>query len=242
MLSSLVFVLTNCLNDDGDNIIYFFKEPAVVKSMGTSSEKSVIRTPNGEFYVPLSEKDSVETGTLLWTYFQVDMNEKANDLESVLVRNTTNFQYEKVDSSRIIMPADSTEFQLYLSDDYTVFIPEAVLYNDYVDKLLFFGFTRGSSSDNSSLEYELIRNPKIEDENGHPTLYIRSRKSDSSNFKGQRETIYAFEMSDFIDYYKENISAEGLVKFNLKYHTGKDENGEDVYRSFKKKPIEWEIE
>jgi hypothetical protein len=140
------------------------------------------------------------------------------------------------------MPVDSMEFQSYLSDDYTAFIYEAVLYNDYLDKLLFFGFTRESSSDNSSLEYELIRNPKIEDANGHPTLYIRSKKSDSSNFKGKKETIYAFEMSDFIDYYKENISNEGLVKFNLMYHSGKDENGKDVYRSFKTKPIQWQIE
>lgn len=240
MLFSLVFVFTNCSNDDNkNNIVYYFDEPAVVES---SSDLTIIQSAHDRFIVPSLGKDSLEKGDLLWTAFIVDMN-KGKSTANPSCYEATDFRYIPVDSAKIIMPADTAEFNSYLSDDYTAFIYEAVLYPDYLDKLLFFGFKREKPSDDASFDYELIWNPEKEKDNSHPTLYIRSKKIDiAAQQSGHKETVFAFDMTEFINYYKKNISDKNPVYFNLKYKTGTDEDGHDIYRAFRSNPIMWQIQ
>jgi hypothetical protein len=107
--------------------------------------------------------------------------------------------------------------------------------------LLFFGFKREKVSDGLFFDYELIWNPEKERGNEYPTLYIRSKKIEAPSVSGSRETIFAFDMTDFIHYYKVNISDKNPVGFNLKYKIGTDEDGQDVYRQFRDNPIKWNV-
>ncbi|MDR0546826.1 MAG: hypothetical protein LBG77_04480 [Dysgonamonadaceae bacterium] len=238
-LPLLALVFTNCSKEnDNSNIVYFYDEPAVVESTG---ENAVIRSSHDRFIVPALNNTPLEASDLLFTAFVVDTDKKNGDYYQA-----NNFKYLRVDSSKVIIPAGKTEFESYLADDYKAFIDEAVLYPDYLDKLLFFGFRRASSSSNFSFDFEIICNPETESENSYPTLYIRSKKTENATTTAStgRETVFAFDMTDFIDYYKTRVTGKpetNLIGFNLKYKTGTDEDGKDVYRAFRSNPIRWEI-
>jgi hypothetical protein len=229
--------LAGCLNDDHNKTIYYFyDEPAVIESLG---DNSVIRTPHGKFLVPSLGDKSLATGTLLWSAFTVYPDEA---VPGHVYKKANDFKYKTVDSAKVILPADNAEFNSYLSDNYTAFIYDAVLYRNYIDSLLFFGFYRSEPSDKFAFKYEIIRNPKIESANGYPTFYIRSKKIDlaEKHFMGG-ETVFAFDMTEFINDYKTNNPKKGPVKFNLKYKVGLDEEGKDVYREFRSNPIAWNV-
>jgi hypothetical protein len=228
-----------CAKEESDRIVYFYDEPVVVETL---DENSFIRSPHGNFVVPSLNSADVKKGDLLWTVFQINLDSKDryplyNDGPAYY--KTIGFKYSIVDSSQVIIPADASEFQSYLDDDYKAFIDQALLYSDYLDSLLFFGLIR-EKTENVLLDFEMILNPEIESRNGYPTLYIRSKKIEiltrNSSYAGQ-ETIFAFDMADFIKKY----SNKNRVGFNLKYKTGVDEDGKDVYREFISNPIIWEI-
>jgi hypothetical protein len=234
-----VFSFTNCSDKDKETVIYhFYDEPAVLETLGTNS---VIRTPHGKFVVSSLEDNSLKQGALLWTAFTVDMNDKIPEAATEQYRASA-FQYKEVDSAKVILPADPIEFNSCLSDDYSAFIYEAVLYKDYIDSLLFFGFQREVHSNKLMFRYEIIRNPEIENPNGYPTFYIRSKKMDLTvEHTGSQETVFAFDMAEFIREYRKEVSANSPVKFILKYKTGVNEDGKDIYRDFRSNPIAWEI-
>jgi hypothetical protein len=231
-------------DEEKDNRVYFFDEPAVIESMNEGW--CIIRSAHDRFEVPGLNNPSLKENDLLWTSFIVNPDKKNTSSVSTCFI-ASDFNYEKVDSAQVIIPTNTTAFESYLSDDYTAFIHEAVLYKDYLDKLLFFGFRREAFSDNLIFEYEIILNPEIEDSNSYPTLYIRSKKIEtnqmntSAEHKNSRETVFAFDMTAFIDYYKKHISTNDTIGFNLKYKTGVDEEGNDIYREFQSKPIKWKI-
>ncbi|MDR2086557.1 MAG: hypothetical protein LBP72_05220 [Dysgonamonadaceae bacterium] len=249
MLFSLALLVANCLDDNKkNNIVYFFDEPAVIESLNDGW--SVIRSSHDRFEVPNLKDSLLKTGDLLWTSFIVNTDEKSHRESASSVPAyyiATQFNYVKVDSACVVIPADTTAFKSYLSDDYTAFIYDAVLYRDYLDKLLFFGFRREEFSDNLILDYELILNPEIESSNNYPTLYIRSKKAEidpasaNAGHKNKNKTVFAFDMTKFIDYYRKHISKESPIGFNLKYKVGVDEAGKDKYREFRSNPIKWNI-
>lgn len=228
----------SCLDDD-EPIYYFYDEPARVKSLGES--KSVVSTAHGEFFVSdLYSSSSLKVGDLLWSSFTVDMN----DQPSADGKTAIGFRYDTVDSAKIAMPASIEEFNVYMEDDYSDSISLAVLYNSYIDTLLFFGFEHERPS-TTGYEYELICNPIMEETGQYPTLYIRTRPIanvplQSSSEKNDK-TVFAFNMTDFVNYYKKNFSSTDVIKFNLVYKVGTKANGEDDYRAFKSNPISWGI-
>jgi hypothetical protein len=243
MVFSGVLLLTNCMPESEyskNNMVYFLDEPAQVESLDTE----LIRSAHGIFKVFSLKNTPLETGNLLWTSFTVDMNEASHSDYYTAI----DFHYQVVDSAKVIIPFEPAEFRQYLSDSYTEPIHEAVLYKDYLDKLLFFGFRKGPLADNSMSDYEIILNP--EKENGHPTFYIRSKKTGTTpsythtvhESHGKRdETVFAFDMTEFIAYYEKHISNTGSVWFNLKYKVGEDNNGNDIYREFRDNPIRWNV-
>jgi len=237
--------LTSCLDIDhnGKPIYYFYDEPVVVIQTG---EAPSIRNESYLFDVPgLAGDTALKAGNLLWTSFFVELDSQvATNLMTFPYQYTAiSFRYEKVDSAQVIIPVDSESFKSYLSDDYSAAINLAVLYNYKIDSLWFFGFRQ---QDRSSYTYELILNPEIENGSDNiPTLYIRSKQVDASaDSSGSAQstdgyTIFAFDVADFAKHYKETISDNGKLRFNLKYKTGVDANGNDVYRSFMSNPLSW---
>ena len=235
---SLGFV--SCLDNDDDNPVYsFYHEPAIVKSF--SNNQTIIKTAYGNFFVSESESSKLEIGDLLWTSFTVDMNNQPT--KDTLT--ATYFRYNTIDSTKVTIPVDKEDFKSHLSNSYSDAFDLAVLYKTYVDSLLFFNFTQ-KEAPNKTREYELVLNPEIENNNDFPTLYIRAKttelkSTDNYSNKGKDETIFAFDMTEFIDYYRKNISKTAPVTFNLKYKVGEDKDGKDIYREFKSNPIPWNL-
>jgi len=83
--------------------------------------------------------------------------------------------------------------------------------------------------------------------NNIPTLYIRSKSIDASTGSSEKvcsrdgNNIFAFDVANFVNYYRETVSNSGKVRFNLKYKIGVDGNGKDIYRPFMSNPISWDF-
>ena len=248
VLFILLFQFTSCLKDDGNKkpIYYFYDEPVVVDVTGNYP---VIRNESDVFYVPeLANNTALKAGDLLWTSFIVDLNnEKDLPLHfSRFIYTAEHFKYETVDSAKVIIPANAEEFQSYLSDDYSAPIESSVLYNYTIDSLWFFGFKQKDHSNQLSHTYELILNPEIET-GSYPTLYIRSKQINASpespgKARSKDGNIFAFDAAGFVDYYRKAISSTGIIRFNLKYNTGVDAVGNDIYKAFISNPISWNFQ
>ncbi|MDR0733721.1 MAG: hypothetical protein LBF08_06650 [Dysgonamonadaceae bacterium] len=237
-LFTLLFIVSgfaSCLdNNNSDSHYFFYDEPAIVESL---SDSSIVRTAYGKFCV-LSLKDTdLQTNDILWSSFVVEKTDenKVQMPDNLFYYRATEFRYEKIGGAKVIIPSDTAEFASYLRDAYREKINRAVLYRTYVDSLLFFGFEHTASDAN--IEYELVLNPEIERSNGYPTLYIRA-KAAAGIHRGKR--IFAFDMADFIRYYKVHFPAENTLQFNLKYYI-ETENDRDVYREFLSNPLSWHI-
>ena len=244
VLFILLFQFTSCLdNDNKEPVYYFYDEPAVVDNLG---EHPIVRNESYLFYVPgLAKDENLKAGNLLWTSFIVDLNNQetypVNDGKRTYT--ATNFKYIPVDSAKVIIPANADAFKSYLEDDYSAPIELASLYRYKIDSLWFFGFKQESNSNQMAHVYELILNPDIEKGSGNYfTLYIRSKQLNGAPKENtRRETIFAFDMADFVKFCKEGISSSGPIRFNLRYKTGTDGNGKDIYREFMSNPISWDF-
>jgi hypothetical protein len=234
ILFFIVFDFTSCLDDGNSDPYYFFSdEPAVVESL---SDSSIVRTAYGKFCVPSLKNEALQTNDILWSSFVVEKKDenKVQMPDNGFYYKANNFRYVKIDSAKVIIPADTVEFESYLADDYNEKIDRAVLYKTCVDSLLFFEFEHGSATAN--FEYELVLNPVIESSNGHPTLYIRAKASSARTRPDK--LIFAFDMTGFINYYWETSSEKNTVQFNLKYYAG---TGKDGYREFLSNPLSWRL-
>ena len=243
----LLFQLTSCLNDDEKGSIYhFYDEPVVVSDTG---EYASVRSEAYSFYVPgLAGDTTLKKDGLLWTSFIVDTEEKPPLAFDTHYYTARHFRYQTVDSTKVIIPAGDNEFKSYLSDDYSDPIELSVLYKYTIDSLWFFGFKHRNHSNQLRYTYELVLRPEIENQsNEYPTLYIRSKQINSEKALGNAHSkdgnIFAFDVTDFAKYYKENyaekIASDGQIRFNLKYKTGVNTEGNDTYREFMSNPISW---
>ena len=247
VLLILLLQLASCL-DNGDRkpLIYYYDEPVAVSATG---EYTRVRNETYSFYVPgLADNTSLKEGDLLWTSFVVDIEEQPPTVFSLHCYTARHFRYQTVDSAKVIIPETDEAFNSYLSDDYSESIELSALYNYAIDSLCFFGFKHYNQSNQLLYTYELILNPEIENEsNGFPTLYIRSKQINTNETSGNAYSndgkIFAFDIADFVKYYEENytekITSDGRIRFNLRYKTGVDADGNDVYRAFMSNPIPW---
>jgi hypothetical protein len=237
VLFFIAFDFTSCLdNDNKDPYYFFYDEPAIVESLGDSA---IVRTAYGKFCVLPLKDEALRTNDILWSSFVVEKKDenKVHMPDNQYYYKAATFKYYKIDSAKVSIPANVDEFQSCLTDDYREKIDRAVLYKTYVDSLLFFGFEHGSSS--AAYEYELFLNPQIESSNSHPTLYIRARLAQQPRVH-QDKTVYAFDMTDFLVYYKKTFPGKTTVQFNLKYYVGTT-NDKDVYREFLSNPLSWQL-
>jgi hypothetical protein len=243
MLFALAVTLTTCLSDDKrENTVYFFDEPAVIQSLDESG--AIIRSPHSYFDVPDLKDSLLKNGDLLWTSFRVNLDEK-NPRENLyaplkIPYVANSFSYVKVDSARVIIPDSVGEFVSYLINSLP--IQKVVLYPDCLDHLLFFGFQmEGAASSKVRFDYEMVLSPAIESTNRYPTLYILPKKTETEtdNYSSNGETIFAFDMTDFINYNKKHFADVPVVGFNLKYKYVVDEEGKMDYCEYHRNPILW---
>ena len=242
----LLLQFTSCLSDkdNNDRIFYFYDEPVVVEKLGAYP---FVRNGFYSFYTPgLTDNTVLKEGDLLWSAFIVDLDDK--DYPSVLstfAYTAKHFKYDVVESANVVIPENAEEFQSTLNDDYSDPIESAVLYGYAIDSLWFVGLKHKVGSNKLHYTYQLVLNPEIEQNsrNNFPTLYIGAKQvndPDVNQAKDEnRRNVFAFNVADFVNFYRKEISQTGPVRFNLKYKTGVDSNGKDIYRAFLSNPISW---
>ena len=245
VLFILLIQFSSCMKDDDRKpMYYFYDEPVVVFETG---ENPVIRNQSYLFKVPeLAENETLNKNDLLWSAFTVDLeDDPSTDLtKESKIYTARNFKYKTVDSTSVIIPANEEEFQAYMTDDYSDSIEFSVLFKYYIDNLLFLGFKQKDGLSQQYYTYELVLNPELENSK-YPTLYIRSKLVTPSPklqvTDKDRRTVFAFDASDFAVYYKKNFASNPDTRFNLKYKTGVDSDGKDIYKEFMSNPIRWEF-
>ena len=227
-------------NDNPHSTFFFREEPAIVYDLSGDSYP-VIKTAYGNFSVPELVEKNVEEGDLLWTtYFYVTTLDITRG-DSLVAQD---FRYEEVNEKPVALPENTELFNKFLDDDYSDSIQLAKLYPTYVERYLFFGFYHEDTASNDFI-YEIVCNPEIEAANGHPTLYIRAKKALPEELRNSpgisiSRIIAAFDMHEFVEKYILEVSHElKLVRFNIKYKTGIDSEGNDIYREFLSNPITW---
>ena len=249
VLFILFSLFTSCLKNDDDRkpIYFFYDEPVVVVQMG---ENPFIRNESYSFYVPgLADNTELKYNDLLWASFIIDLDDQEQPSSRYATGNdfytAKNFNFKPVDSAKVIIPADAAEFQSYMSDDYSAPIELSVLYKYAIDSLWFFGFEQKDQSNRLGHTYELILNPEKED-SSYPVLYIRSKQvntpAEDQAKDQQNRKVFAFDVADFVKYYKEKYAPTGATRFNIKYKNGIDSNGKDVYKEFMSNPIYWNFD
>jgi len=243
----LLVILASC-NDENPIIspYKFTDEPAVFTRIGG---EPVIHTAHGNFYAPSLASNAPETGALLWTHFSVEISYESYRLltPDTACYTAKGLTYEPLESSEIIIPCDLESFNSLLFDNYTENIDKAVLYRASIGSFLFFGFTHSDKTEqsNRSHDYEIFLEPTEKHENQYPMLYIRSKPvaSNMQHFYNDRnETIHAFDMQQYVEYFRQEVSETGPVRFNVKYKIGNDNDGNDIYREFNSNPLTWEIQ
>ena len=220
-----VAVLFFSCSEDSPRIYYVWDEPAIVDSLNNIP---IIKTAYGKYAAPTLSSD-VKKGSYLWVSFIIDEDKQTNaDLLTVV----TNLKYKKIGGSDVVCMEDGGPLPGN-EDEYTDSIDVALLYNSYVDNVLFFGFHQQAPED-QKFEYKLIFN-KDSIFDHVPTLYIKAKRIGSAAGSDKKIlTHYGFDMSDFL----ETVDSPSTIAFNVKYKMG-TLNGKDVYKSFRTKPITW---
>ena len=246
VLLLLLFQFTSCLKDKDyrDPIYFFYDEPVVVEQLGAYP---IVRNQFNSFYAPgLADNSALKEGDLLWSSFIVDLGNKDIPSNLSTIKYTAqNIKYEIVECSNLIVTANSDEFELILSNDFSYPIESSVLFRYAIDSIWFMGFKHYQNNSNQlHYTYELVLNPVIEQNSyNSPTFYIRAKQVNSPGPNKAKDengrNVFAFDVSDFVKYYKEEISPTGLLRFNLKYKTGVDNEGKDIYKEFLSNPISW---
>lgn len=213
----------SCDDDDDDPIWYFWDEPAFVRY---SNDRPMLENAYGRFYAP-TLNDTVSEGSYLLTNFVVDYGNQPRSSDTLTV---SGLRYSTLGKSEVIISGGD------MKDDYTALISSAVLYpRSIINNVWFFEFAQVGSR-NNSYDYEIICNTDSAQQYNDKTiqtLYIRSKNNDQSSGSSTFKVFYGFDMNEFVEKYKDDKT----VTFNIKYKTGTDSDGNDIYKPFLKNPI-----
>ncbi len=223
-LFALIFGATSCMKK-GENISSHLYIPAIVEY--SFLQQPLLKTSLGTVLAPELSDDLLKPSELLVTNFSVNYDNQPSSEYTTI----SNVQYVKVESS---YPA-ATPGGESTTEDYTVPI-EDMLYRDPVVNILFFGFIHTAPGDQKFV-YEMTYDS--EDTSDTPTLYIRAKKDgEGTETKGAYLYFYAFDMTSYFSSHKTDATE---IKFNIKYKTGVDDEGKDVYKSWTNNPFIWEV-
>ena len=220
-LSMFMLGLSGCM-DKGDNIEPFPTMPAIVSF--DNIIQPVIITPWGTYYLSGLPNDLMDEDAI-WTQFSVNYDQQPPSSKYYVV---SDFQYYKVGRNYPIetaggMSANNFDFPLKNVE------PIGRVVYDWGD-VLFFGFELTASSDQEFI-YEMTYDPNEID-----VVYLRAKENSSM---GAYPYFYAFDMR----YYYTRLPgySDHIVKFNIMYQTGVDEEGNDIYKAWDKNPCEIQL-
>ena len=224
LLCMLMLGFSSCIKD-GDNVANF-SMLAVVGSL--HSMQPTIVTPDGTILAPdLLEHLYIDLyeGDALLVSFSINYDNQP----STEYLTASNLQYEKIGKSSPIpiSGSESGEFSTPIEDLRYIYL---------VGNTLFFEFIHKAPGD-QKFEYEMTYNREEDAE--IPTIYLRAKKIGTGSMaEGTILYLYAFDMRYLFMTYKD---AENKVTFNIKYKTGVNEDGMDMYDDWADNPYKIEV-
>ncbi len=217
LLGMLMLVFSSC-NKDASNIGYY-EGPAIVKYESGITGLKVYGYTN-LFALPASSAIALYPGDLIWTAFSIDYDNQPTEGVTVV---SSDFVYMNVDQSvPMSTPGGEDTGESEVIDGIQGYVP--------LGNYLFFVFVHNNIPYDQTYRYEMTYDSETE-ETGIPTVYIRASISTTgSKDKTNLAYPYAFYMaSSFLETHK---------KFNVKYKTGEDAEGNETWSTFSK-TVEW---
>ncbi len=234
-LFTMSFVSCNDDDDPNPNILRFIYEPVIVES--NDGGKVSMETQYGEIQAP--QLSIAKAGEYYLTHFFMDTT----------IRPYTAYSMEYIrmgaDTLSILAPGTQmsegydipiTDIGIFIQDKQA----ETLLKSDEDVKLICLDTTffieaafEGSEKEKSH-EFELVCSPdSIDATNNLPIFYLRAKSTDQKISKAS----YALNLSTapIVE------TGEGLIEFNLKYKTGVNSEGKDIYKSYKNNPVKLKI-
>jgi len=208
--------LTSC-NELGDNIRYYQDVPAIVGISYETLQPTII-TSGGTFLAPeLQNKlyTEVMEGDAIWSYFNVNYDQPTTS-GAYKAYNISFYKVEKGWTQATVGGESAM-------GDFNIPI-EKMLVADVVGNVMFFIFEQKVPKD-QQMVYELTYDSNKASE---PEIYIRAKKEYPEGSEATETVIYlfAFDMYSFFLMHKDT---DNWVKFKIKYKTGVDNEGCDMY-------------
>ena len=236
-LFACTFVSCSDDNDSNTNIIEFIYEPILVKS--NDGQVVSMATQYGEILAPQLSKAAA--GEYYLTNFLMD----------TIVRPYTSYgmQYKLMgaDTLSVVESIDKTEeynvpisnVSIYLQDRQAESLLKATEQDVKficIDSTFFIhpefeGSAKGKAHE---LEFFTVLG-EVETETGIPSFYVRAKSTD----KDIAQMSYALNFSSLAK--AMDMRGDREIVFNLKYKSGVDKDGEDVYTDYKHNPVKLKI-
>ncbi len=229
---SVFFV--SCLDDDddyNDDILKFIYEPILVESMNSSI---AMKTQYGDILAP--QLNQAKPGEYYLTNFMMDTTNRPY--------TAYNLEYLKMGADTLSIStalSPSTEYNAYISDlEVYMQDPEAnsllklsVLsptLSICIDSTFFVMAVLGNQDQRYELEMFTLSDALVTP-GVVPTFYIRAKTTNAEISK----RAYALNFSTW----PKSTTTEGPTPFaiNLKYKTGVDASGNEIYADYKKNPV-----
>ena len=230
-LCVLLYGLSGCMKND-NNIEYYSYIPALIG--GTISQPLLV-TSEASLYAPDLQKhllsyDLVD-GDVVLSWFEIDRDNQPNG-DMLTASNVMCAKMEKVRAQR-------TSGGASLSNDYHFRINNLSFYDaifdNHLGNFLFIVFEHYAADEDDfvyEMTYEINENDPI------PTVYVRAKKTGTGIVSsGNIEYLGAFDITWMV----QEMASQGVdsnkIQFNIKFKTGVDDDGNDVFTSWSKNPF-----
>ncbi len=221
----LIFGFSGCIKDSD----YRFdrKDVAVLLSFSSELMRLTMWSPIDGYCLVSDIPEEYVEGDVLWVDYTIDMKHQEY---SNVYSATKVVIYSRINSGYVKeVPGGS------FTDDYTASISDLFVNPSAINKTMYFGFLQKAPA-GQTFDYEMVYDSNSTEV--YPTLFIRSKKTNEvTGAETDIETMYGFDMSYFLDKYK---NSENIVRFYVKIFTGIS-GDQDVYKSLSIEPYTWEL-
>ncbi len=228
-----MFLLTSCLDNVG-NSQTFPIDNAVVQYSSYYPGVTFLNTSYGVVAAPELKNQGYSSGDCMFVAFTVDYDNQPSS-SYLTASGITKDTYKKIAKTNIFMldagsQVISNEIDALSEDSIkTVGLVGSV---PCIDNNLFMGFDQ-LDGESQNYEYTLVYSGSLIDD--VPVLYVCAKKSGTSSATPYGDFRYqAFDLTSFLFQYSDS---ENKFSFYLKYKTGVDAEGKNVYKSTTEKPI-----
>ena len=222
----VILCMSGCFKVEPTEDIFVFRAPATVQL--NSTMELVVSSKAGVYLAPELESKlvtEIDIGDLIFTLFYVNFS-KPQSLSGFYTAYDIN--WAKVYTRTPV----ATEDGVSETGDYDSPIKEIEVL-DFWKNFLYFGLVHSAPKD-QQFTYEMTYD--INETGNSPTVYIRAKKT-GEEITGEiinTAMFYAFDMTELGLKFKD---LENKLNLNVKFKTGVNNDGDDVFKNFPYNPI-----